>query len=747
MFPEHRPFIGSDRHPRLSPPSAEVWIVVCICLVASLELSWDPRVSVSPASTPVLASSGGSAAEKVAAAQDSLERGAGPAAGVTMSCVSSSNSDFATCDSFSSPGASASAADALPGARSGAAMTWDGRDDYVLLFSGSSHDDTWEFADGTWTDITPNPITATNSPPGAVGAGLTYDAKDGYVVLFGGAEHPGKGRVVYSNQTWEFAGGFWKNITDPTDSPPARAYLSMSYDSQEGYVLLFGGGARDGFLGDTWSFASGVWTNLTPRLAASPPCLFDAALSNDPADDSVILYGGVGKRVADCDAIHENITRDFTWSFHDGEWENLTASAGTPPLVWGESMAYDPASSAVVLFGGVTRPDVANQETWQFVDGLWSLTANTSYPPLSPPGRFGACLAYDNLTASLILFGGLSEPQRDAPVLGDVWSYSDGAWTNLTPAPWPPYRASMAMTYDAKDQYVLLFGGNDANGPLGDTWKYERGSWLELYPPLSPPPRYDASMTYDTRNGYEVLFGGLDDSGYLGDTWVFEKGLWTNLTPTTRNATNSPSPRDLAALEFDAARSINSVILFGGRNSSGPLNDTWSFNAGSWVQLQPSQSPSARWGAGLAYDVAIGSGDLVLFGGASGSTTLGDTWEFNSVGTWAPIPTPLGAPSPRSLAAFVYDATDGYLLLFGGVNGSVVLGDTWTFASGTWTKLTVSPSPGPTDAAGAAYDATDSLVLLFGGATAGSNLQDSTWIYRAGTWTLLANDPINADAA
>src|SRR5580658_7917305 len=64
--------------------------------------------------------------------------------------------------------------------------------------------------------------------------------------------------------------------------------------------------------------------------------------------------------------------------------------------------------------------------------------------------------------------------------------------------------------------------------------------------------------------------------------------------------------------------------------------------------------------------------------------------------------TPAGSPTPslRASANMVWDAKDGYVLLFGGCNlydGYVCdgqyLNDTWEFSSGTWTNLTPAISP------------------------------------------------------
>src|SRR2546426_418399 len=172
------------------------------------------------------------------------------------------------------------------------------------------------------------------------------------------------------------------------------------------------------------------------------------------------------------------------------------------------------------------------------------------------------------------------------------------------------------------------------------------------------------------------------------------------------------------------------VLLFGGSNNIGgtsPLGDTWKFNAGVWTQLSPSTSPSPRVLASMVYDAA--NGYVLLFGGLDGNLyPLGDTWEFHA-GTWTQL-FPSTSPSPR-FASMAYDAADGYVLLFGGSLQS----DAWEFQAGVWTQLFPSTSPAPRSAAPIVYDAAGGSVLLFGGVGPFAPIQSTTTISVTGTIT------------
>src|SRR5215472_13400116 len=60
--------------------------------------------------------------------------------------------------------------------------------------------------------------------------------------------------------------------------------------------------------------------------------------------------------------------------------------------------------------------------------------------------------------------------------------------------------------------------------------------WVQLSPTNSPPPRSYLAMTYDPVSGKIIVFGGFDGNGYLNDTWEFNGITWTQVT------TNTPPP-------------------------------------------------------------------------------------------------------------------------------------------------------------------------------------------------------------
>ncbi|MCX5977649.1 MAG: hypothetical protein NTV33_12735 [Coprothermobacterota bacterium] len=148
---------------------------------------------------------------------------------------------------------------------------------------------------------------------------------------------------------------------------------------------------------------------------------------------------------------------------------------------------------------------------------------------------------------------------------------------------------------------------------------------------------------------------------------------WTNLNPA-----NPPSARYGHAMVYDSSR--GKVILFGGANNSGSLNDTWSYDpvANSWTQYSPGFSPSARSGHAMVYDSTRGK--VILFGGYSSSYSYrNDTWSYDPLANrWTNL-NPANPPSTRRYHAMVYDSARGKVILFGGENGGNYFNDTWSY--------------------------------------------------------------------
>ncbi len=267
---------------------------------------------------------------------------------------------------------------AAPPARAHAGIAYDAADGYVVLFGGAgahrTFNDTWEYSGGVWKNVT---ATAGPAPPPMVAMGMSYDAADGYIVLFGGLTATHK----TLNATWEFAGGKWTNVTATVGpAPMGRFAEGLAYDAADGYVLMYGGwtdvkGLKDKTLEDTWKFSGGRWTELS-SLSAPGPRWF-VGLTYDSADGYILLFEGIN----DSGMKSNWNTPADTWTYQGGVWTNVTNPSDTPSHRFAEGLVDDPAGNNVLLFGGLNSTAVVAHtlsDTWTYAAGVWTNVTKTA---------------------------------------------------------------------------------------------------------------------------------------------------------------------------------------------------------------------------------------------------------------------------------------------------------------------------------------------------------------------------------
>ncbi len=138
-----------------------------------------------------------------------------------------------------------------PPARYNAGMTYDSSNNRLLLGGGDGNYpcDIWEFQSTTneWTEL--SHITALQP----FGFTISYDLESQIVVAAGGPI--GDSQDAFVNETWTFdqTSGKWTNMFS-LYPPPARSCHSLAYDDESDRIILFGGRAPGGLLGDTWVY-------------------------------------------------------------------------------------------------------------------------------------------------------------------------------------------------------------------------------------------------------------------------------------------------------------------------------------------------------------------------------------------------------------------------------------------------------------------------------------------------------------
>lgn len=320
----------------------------------------------------------------------------------------------------------------------------------------------------SWTNAGPPPRP---EPWARAYAAVAFDRLAGDGVIFGGRSANG----TTLNDTWINDGDFPGSWVDKSDdlnvSPPPLTNASIIDDRSDGYFVLFGGQFANGTAsGETWEFRGlDQWVDVTPFQAQSPPAQAGAGLAFDEADNTTLLFSGLGDV--------------GLWAFQRGNWSAIpyTKSPQSPSLRSGEAFAYDPADEAVLMVGGSDRNGTLD-ETWEWSGGIWrDYTPGSSVPESLVPR-----VAYDPHGPGMLLY------------LGDktesTWEFANSTWTNVAvegpdnPAP----RLGGQLYFDSIVDHDILFGGIAApNGSLlSDDWGWAVPAApvdATLFPiPLSP---------------------------------------------------------------------------------------------------------------------------------------------------------------------------------------------------------------------------------------------------------------------
>ena len=296
------------------------------------------------------------------------------------------------------------------------------------------------------------------------------------------------------------------------------------------------------------------------------------------------------------------------------------------------ALAYDTARDQVVMFGGVDSSETTFfDETW-----LWNASGwQCAQPTNRPAPRTSLGLVYDAARGNVVLFGGLNATQR----FGDTWTWNGVGWTRRS-VTGPPPLDGHAMIYDESSQVVLLWGGRTATGVYSDAvWEWDGTQWTECTGAARPSARFKQGFAYDSMRNLAVGFGGENSSGRNDETWTRSSasGAWLNPNPMT-----APQVRGWHSLAYDPTR--DRTLLFGGRTGSASgLGDTWEWDGSEWLERTPTTSPQPRHSYGLVY---AGTHGTILFGGREAGNTraFGDTWRWDG-SDWQNLDPPQPTPT------------------------------------------------------------------------------------------------------
>jgi PKD repeat protein len=271
--------------------------------------------------------------------------------------------------------------------------------------------------------------------------------------------------------------------------------------------------------------------------------------------------------------------------------------------------------------------------------------------------------------------------------------------------------------------------------------------WANITGAKSPPPTQEGTMAYDPAENETVLFGGFSFEAPTNTTWAYRSGRWIDLTSVAGAA---PYPVDSPSLAYDAADGY--LVEWGGVPSDAcpapfpTCNSTWIFENQTWHEL-PSQHtpPSSPARVQMVYDAA--DGYILMY---DGEATVGvhsyapETWKF-SAGNWAEMFGPSSSSNPGlgegtdGSDRMAYDSADSEVILYNGDptywgNNST----TWSFSGGVWSHVNTTLAPPYLGDPAMAFDASQNYLLFYGGQSYYTgNVSNETWEFRSGNWSLI----------
>ena len=556
-----------------------------------------------------------------------------------------------------------------PTARSQAAGAWknSARKAYIqggLVGAGDYRNDLFELdlttTNGAWTQLKAE--DAAGNPPSRADASMIFDITNNRLLIFGGYDGTNRLNDLWR---WDVAGASFAEVADGT--PPGVRQMHVAvYDENNPRMIIWGGRngtASSNYLSEIWELnttsGSEAWTDRSQAAGEKIPGTRSSAACFDAVNKIMVIFGG----------------EDSALAQHKHAYFIDLATSGSAPMygalhnnwLWGRDAhgyAYNPDRDESLVFGGFARLVEDTLAEGEHVNEFWIYDhANGEwYQPIlntmfGMPEREGATIIYDTFRDRYIIFGGLSGNNTlNNTYLNDVWELK-------------------ASAVGALGVYTLT--------KLNPTGTKPAARWLH-------------AAVYDATNDRMIVFGGDDGSNFLNDVKALSfsggvNGAWSAITPTG----TAPSARRQPAYAIDTGENVM-LISHGGTGVNSFAGDTFklTLTSGSeaWGSVTGTGAPSNRRGMTAIYRSTDDA--FYFFGGYNGTTNFDELWKltFGATPAWSAV-ADTSPPAGRRSHSGTFSTVGGKMLIYGGRDDTEIsfngLGaETWEYdiAGNTWTK-------------------------------------------------------------
>jgi hypothetical protein len=224
-------------------------------------------------------------------------------------------------------------------------MAYDKESDQFISVDHDGRTWAYNFEKNLWKDMKPDP-----SPVGRAGQGMVYDEESDRIIMFGGFGGRSIDDPLFSD-TWvyDYKTNCWTQM-NPKNSPSARMYFAMTYDSENDKVILWGGREKDPITDNSiwvYDYNKDTWESKENNGGPAKPLTYSVMVNRINAKDNIIFGGAI------LESVYKGTLTNETWSYtlKQNKWKQLSPEISPPPIA-DHNMAFDTKRNSILLFGG-----------------------------------------------------------------------------------------------------------------------------------------------------------------------------------------------------------------------------------------------------------------------------------------------------------------------------------------------------------------------------------------------------------